>query len=343
MLNWPIFADAASNLRFLSHPNVLHHFDLALLNEDFAQDLAAEAVVKFGSHIVSKRIWAWIDKQPNLKLLSISDSIQRIDHLGRFEHLYLPHLSSALENIIHQIDGNKRAEGYKASRVRLEDDAKKDHSKGSNLYRSISRHIDNFLKKNRSNEGYFSARLAASISEPTNLFLSASMPVRDVDQFAKPTNVAIHVYANRGASGIDGVTSSAVGVALASKKPTILLIGDVAFLHDTNGLMLLKTISVPVLVVVFNNGGGGIFHFLPIAKEALVITPYLDTPHDVSIKSLCLAHQVDHELIADPVRFEDAIKRFFTCRTTSVLEVMIERDQNVRAHQELYRSLQSAL
>jgi 2-succinyl-5-enolpyruvyl-6-hydroxy-3-cyclohexene-1-carboxylate synthase len=319
-LKWPIYADVTSNLRLSTHKNILHHFDLALLNKEFASLCAVDAVIKFGGRIVSKRFWSWLDQKPNLQLLSMSESPQRIDPSGRFLHLHVPDLATSLQDI-HQ----------KA----VAQEAWFDPT----MYQSLTRRIDNFLEQNRTNEGYYAARLVASICEPVNLFVSSSMPIRDVDQLAKPTAIPISMYANRGASGIDGVMSSATGVAIANNKPTILLIGDVAFLHDTNGLMLLRQSSVPMLVVVFNNGGGGIFHFLPIAAEPEVITPYLDTPHDVSISSLCQAHTIHHERVVDPISFDDAMKGFIKNRTTRVIEVMIDRAENVRAHQGLYRSL----
>lgn len=322
-LSWPIFADVTSNLRLSKHPNIMHHFDLALLNHAFVNDFKPEVVVKLGGRIVSKRFWSWIEKISACKLVSMSDSPERIDHVGRFAHWYVTDEQLVLQDIIQRINTHRPKPWLTSA-----------------LYQSLTRRIENFLETNRNNEAYYSARLVASISEPTNLFLSSSMPIRDIDQFAQPTHVPIDVYANRGASGIDGVTSSAIGVAAATNKPTILLIGDVAFVHDTNGLMLLKTINVPILIVVFNNGGGGIFHFLPIAKEQDVITPYLDTPHQVSIKHVCQAHQIAHNVINDAVNFADAVKRFYQERTTVVLEVMIDRDENVRTHQMMYQVLQ---
>ncbi len=166
------------------------------------------------------------------------------------------------------------------------------------------------------------------------------MPIRDLDQFAHASSQSIDVFANRGASGIDGIISSAAGVATASKKPTLLLIGDVAFLHDTNGLMLLKNLKTPLLIVVVNNCGGGIFHFLPIGQETEIVTPYLDTPHNVKIEALCRAHEVSYQMVAMR-NYEGAIKEFFRSKKTQVIEISIDRERNVALHKEIYQGIKS--
>lgn len=88
------------------------------------------------------------------------------------------------------------------------------------------------------------------------------------------------------------------------------------------------------MVIVFNNGG--IFHFLPIAKESDVIAPYLDTPHKVSIEHLCRAHKLDHHVINDASGFDKAIKQFYAQPENLVLEVVVDRAKNVEAHQKVY-------
>lgn len=318
-LQWPIYADITSNMRFIKHDSIVHHFDLALLNPSWAESLDYDVVLKFGGRIVAKRIWAFIERGTRLNL-SLSNSPERIDHTGVMQHTFVHELPAAIDDLIARLPSMP-------SRV---DDVEK-----------INRTVRDFLENNRNNEAYFSSRLIAQISEPVNFFVSSSMPIRDLDQFAQPTTIPIHLYASRGASGIDGVVSTAVGMTIADELPGILLIGDVAFIHDTNGLSLLRMSTKPLLIVVFNNNGGGIFHFLPIAKEPDVVTPYLDTPHDINIADLCRAHRVKHERVTDAVEFDEAIRQFFHERTTRVVEVMIDREVNVRHHNDFYERIAS--
>lgn len=322
MTGWPIYADVSSNLRLRHHPNLLTHGDLMLLRaEKFAGDF--DLVVKFGSRIVSKRFWHWIESLSKTTLLSLSEKADRIDHTGSFTHVTVGDLSSFLSSLMSTWPAKKQ-------------------SKTTKLFeraRHVDRLVDNFLEHGCDNEGYYAARLIMQIPRPTSLFLSSGMPIRDVDQFARPTHSATEVFVNRGVSGIDGIMSTAIGVSIARQQPMVVLLGDIAFLHDTNALMLIAHAPAPMLVVVINNNGGGIFHFLPIAQETDVVSPYLDTPHSVNIKSLCAAHQIHHRHVNNPCEFDEAIAQFFIDDNSMVIEVAIDRATNVRLHKELYERI----
>ncbi|HXW53875.1 MAG TPA: 2-succinyl-5-enolpyruvyl-6-hydroxy-3-cyclohexene-1-carboxylic-acid synthase [Myxococcota bacterium] len=324
LTNWPIFTDITSNLRLCRHPNLLHYGELAFLHREFFTLLDVDRVLKFGARVVSKRFWSWVEASPRAQWLSLSESPERIDHVGHFSHVQVSSLKSVLTSI------NERCQ-EKGPSARI--------NALTRFQNKIAHLVDQFLAVKQNNEAYFVTRVMAHIMEPATLFLSSGMPIRDMDQVARPSGVAVNVLANRGVSGIDGVISSAAGVAIADEKPVILLIGDVAFLHDTNGLMLLAITKAPVLIIVINNNGGGIFHFLPIAAEQDVVTPYLDTPHDVQIRALCQAHHVAHALVRDPEEYDDALRQFFTERKTMVVEVVIDRAVNVQLHKDFYRQI----
>jgi 2-succinyl-5-enolpyruvyl-6-hydroxy-3-cyclohexene-1-carboxylate synthase len=319
-IQWPIFADITSNLRLTKHPLILHHFDVALNNHQFLKELDPEVVVHIGDRIVSKRFWSWIEKNEHLQFVRLSEYDNTVNHIGRGQHF-------CVGDLARTIDG-----------LELKTKTRSVSPKIFDIHENVRQKVGDFLESSEHNEAYFAAKLVASISEPVNLFVSSSMPIRDLDQFASPSTQAIDVFANRGASGIDGVISSAVGVAVASKKPTILLIGDVAFLHDSNALMLLKESTTPLLIVVINNNGGGIFHFLPIGQEAEVVTPYLDTPHQVKIGALCEAHEVAYRRVGVK-DFEGAIGQFFLGKESQVFEIGIERAINVALHKAVHLAI----
>ena len=116
----------------------------------------------------------------------------------------------------------------------------------------------------------------------SGLVVTASMPVRDLNMFARPRNEKLSVLSNRGASGIDGNVATAVGFARGLDQPTTLLIGDLALLHDLNSLALVASAPQPLILVVINNDGGGIFHFLPIAEKTDLFEPAFGTPHVIA-------------------------------------------------------------
>jgi 2-succinyl-5-enolpyruvyl-6-hydroxy-3-cyclohexene-1-carboxylate synthase len=98
------------------------------------------------------------------------------------------------------------------------------------------------------------------------LVVGNSLPVREVDAFARASVRNVGVLGQRGANGIDGVVSGAAGAAMASKRPTLLLVGDVSFAHDLSGLALARRVETPLVIVVIDNEGGRIFEHLPAAR-----------------------------------------------------------------------------
>ena len=121
------------------------------------------------------------------------------------------------------------------------------------------------------------------------LVLGNSLPIRNFDTWVPPTGTSLHVFSQRGVSGIDGIVSSAAGVASCVSEATAVLVGDVSFLHDINGLQLASQVSSPLIVVVVNNGGGRIFEQLPIARQGREEwLPYFTTPHEASVAGAAL-------------------------------------------------------
>jgi 2-succinyl-5-enolpyruvyl-6-hydroxy-3-cyclohexene-1-carboxylate synthase len=125
------------------------------------------------------------------------------------------------------------------------------------------------------------------------VMLSSSMPVRDADMHADSAATPSCI-ANRGASGIDGIVATAVGACRATRRPVLLLIGDVAALHDLSSWSLLRDLPAPMCVVVVNNDGGGIFRFLPIAGHPSVFSPWFDSPHGLDFSSAARMFSLAH-------------------------------------------------
>ncbi len=187
------------------------------------------------------------------------------------------------------------------------------------------------------------ARLVASQVGPQqtvrNLVLSSSMPVRDVEWYA-PVAVGARVYSNRGANGIDGVIATAIGVA-AAVGPTVVLIGDVAFLHDSTSLTALAHRGVDLRIVVVDNDGGGIFSFLSQASAlpGERFEQLFGTPHGTDLEALCRAHHLP------VVTANDAESLLAALQTAgpSVVLLRSERAANVVAHQRINRAVHDAL
>ena len=138
--------------------------------------------------------------------------------------------------------------------------------------------------------------------------LSSSMPVRDAEMHADCAATPLCI-ANRGASGIDGIVATAAGACRASRTPVLLLIGDVAALHDLASWSLLRDLPAPMCVVVVNNDGGGIFRFLPIADHGEIYSPWFDSPHGLAFGGAAAMFSLAYERVGDMRGFAEAVRR----------------------------------
>jgi len=176
-------------------------------------------------------------------------------------------------------------------------------------------------------DGQVVAEVAALLPEGAALFMGNSLPVRHLDQFGKPRAERLHLYANRGASGIDGVISTALGVAAAKRdQPLTLVIGDISFYHDMNGLLAVQRCAVPVTIVLINNDGGGIFRRLPIrdfepAFNDLFLTPHgLDFEHAARLYGLAYQRVETRQAFVEAFTAPAARARLIEVRTDGQLD-----------------------
>jgi 2-succinyl-5-enolpyruvyl-6-hydroxy-3-cyclohexene-1-carboxylate synthase len=179
------------------------------------------------------------------------------------------------------------------------------------------------------------------------LFVGNSMPVRDLDAFSASVPRGVRVLANRGANGIDGVISSALGATLASLRPTALLVGDLSFLHDAGALQVAARLGAPLLVVVINNDGGGIFHALPAAGLGAVFERCFATPHGIDIARSVDASGRDGGIearrVTDGEDLERAFDDWLESPRTVVVEVASDRREAAKARASLFAAAVSSI
>ncbi len=171
-----------------------------------------------------------------------------------------------------------------------------------------------------------------------SLFVSNSMPIRDLDTFL-PMGTPLRILANRGANGIDGILSSALG-ATYEVENRYLLVGDLAFLHDINGLLMAQT--VPITILLVNNTGGGIFSFLPQQNlDPALFEPLFGTAQDVDFSHLAAGYGVEYERISSITHLHSTLQQQATA--TRVLEIVTDRPENVRLHRLIWEQTNEAL
>ena len=144
-------------------------------------------------------------------------------------------------------------------------------------------------------EGRVIPALENALGPEDRLFVGSSMPIRDLEWFYHPAGPGPEVLTNRGANGIDGTVSTALGASLDGKR-TLLLCGDLTFLHDSNALLSAYGHPGDLTVLVINNQGGGIFNHLPVARETRHFERLWGTPQAADLAKLCAAHGVRHDL-----------------------------------------------
>ncbi|MEH2264895.1 2-succinyl-5-enolpyruvyl-6-hydroxy-3-cyclohexene-1-carboxylic-acid synthase [Nostoc sp.] len=311
-LKWPVLAEGLSPVRNYAelNPYLISTYDLILRNQQLAKQLAPEMVIQVGEMPTSKELRNWIDvKQPRRWVIDKSD--QNLDPLhGRTTHLRISVEDIKVEerNLSLSPDYGKQWCDAEA-KVRLA----VDQTMGK---------IDEIIESK-------AAWLISQILPPeTPLFIANSMPVRDVEYFWKPNNLGVRSHFNRGANGIDGTLSTALGIA-HRQQSSVMLTGDLALLHDTNGFLIRNKFVGHLTIVLINNNGGGIFEMLPIAKFDPPFEEFFGTPQDIDFAQLCATYNVQHELITS---WEDLRQKLNPLLTTGirVLELRTNRKDDAK-------------
>jgi len=324
-----VLAEAASNVRYGQSRDVIGAYDALLRDERFAREHRPELVLRIGGGLTAKRLQAWLD-QSGAYAVHASDSGAPVD----------PQHSTSLV-----LEGDVVLTCRELSRHapdRRSSDWLRRFRKAEALARSAL--AEAFLADDRLTEPRAAREVVAALPPRSTLFLSSSMPIRDADTFALESGGgAVRVLANRGANGIDGVTSTALGAAIALAQPTVLLTGDLAFLHDLSGLLTAARHRLSLVVVVVNNDGGGIFSFLPIASSTEHFEALFGMPHGVSLRCAAELFGAQHHLPRGARALREAVREAARGGGLHVVEVQAERAANVAEHQALFEKVSRAL
>jgi 2-succinyl-5-enolpyruvyl-6-hydroxy-3-cyclohexene-1-carboxylate synthase len=183
--------------------------------------------------------------------------------------------------------------------------------------------------------------ISQTIPPKTPLFIANSMPVRDVEFFWKPNNLGVRSHFNRGANGIDGTLSTALGIAHRHQS-SVMLTGDLALLHDTNGFLIRNKFVGHLTIILINNNGGGIFEMLPIAKFDPPFEEFFGTPQDIDFAQLCVTYGVQHELITSWQQLQQRLNPLPT-QGIRVLELQTNRKIDAKWRQDNLRKFAAGL
>jgi 2-succinyl-5-enolpyruvyl-6-hydroxy-3-cyclohexene-1-carboxylate synthase len=194
--------------------------------------------------------------------------------------------------------------------------------------------------------------LADALPDGGVLWASSSMPVRDLDAWLPSTGRAITVCANRGANGIDGVVSSALGSSAVAAGPVAVVVGDLAFLHDLNALVAARLHGLSATIVLVNNDGGGIFSFLPQAQPGVPVPgsglpehyeELFGTPHGIDVGPIVASLGGEHRLVGDAAALGAAVRDSVGRPGVRVIELRTDRARNLELHRDLAAAVRRAL
>ncbi len=185
-------------------------------------------------------------------------------------------------------------------------------------------------------EGAVLNTVSRRLPDPATCFVSNSMPVRDLDRFGEPNESNVTVLGNRGVSGIDGIISSGLGAGSATDDPLVLVVGDLAFYHDMNGLLALSRCGVDATIVVIDNDGGGIFHKLPIEEFDPPFTEQFRTPHGLDFSPTGELYGFNFEKAIDREEFIELFDASLASEGTQVLLTQFNAEQSHRFREQLH-------
>jgi len=195
------------------------------------------------------------------------------------------------------------------------------------------------------NEPLVAATLVDALPAEATLFTAASMPIRELETFApaKADPPAPRILANRGANGIDGTVAAALGAAAADVGPVVLHVGDVTLAYDLTALLSARRLGLALTIVLVNNDGGGIFDFLPVAREGADFERHVATPHGLDFSQAAALFGARHVLAADVATLRRELERAVEPVGVTIVEVRTERHANVALHRRVWDAVATAL
>jgi 2-succinyl-5-enolpyruvyl-6-hydroxy-3-cyclohexene-1-carboxylate synthase len=342
LLGWPLLADPLSGVR--CGLGVIDAYDAFLRDEGWAAQHPPDVVLRFGAIPTSKPLLLYLQRYPQARQILVDGdggwndpTLLVSDVIHADARLFCGGLTEALSENPPRPDLSLWAHSWRTANQATR--------------RVLAEHL---AEMDEPFEGKVFAELADLLPNRAVLYVGNSMPVRDCDTFFPATGKYVRILANRGANGIDGVVSSALGASAASAEmgdsmfnpgPLVLVIGDLSFYHDMNGLLAAKLYNLDATIILLNNDGGGIFSFLPQASgtEAERFEQLFGTPTGLDFRPAVEMYGGQFRRPATWDAFRQDVRDSIFGRGLTVIEVRTDRAQNVAQHRALWPAVSAAL
>jgi len=349
LLGYPILADPLSQMRSGKHDqsHILTSYDAFLRIDAFTEQMQPEIVLRFGAMPTAKPVLTYLKRYSTCPLVVIDGNEDWQEPTQLASELIHTDPVALCKALVAALVGTdlSRPNSNQPLRGRDESDPTDDwlltwQQTDSYTKQALQATIQDFSAPF---EGRVFTELNQLLPEGALLYTGNSMPVRDLDTFFWGRERTVRIMGNRGANGIDGIVSSALGASAVTNGPNVLVIGDLSFFHDMNGLLAAKLHKLNLTIVLINNDGGGIFSFLPQADYTEHFEQLFGTPIGLDYSYAAQMYGGHYQRVADWESFRVAVQRGMYDGGLHIVEVTTERDSNVHMHRELWQSVAQAL
>jgi 2-succinyl-5-enolpyruvyl-6-hydroxy-3-cyclohexene-1-carboxylate synthase len=349
---WPLLADPLSGAR--RGNAAIAHYDALLREETFAGTLHPDLILRVGDLPVSKPLRTWLASLSDIPQVALDPEGAWQDPAAVLSDSLALEPVAALRGLaaLASATTGTSPTDTRATPAETKTSLTPADSDWLAGWRAADERaaeaILGVLGSENLNEPQVAVELGVLLPAEATLFVASSMPVREIETFWPVRPDPPRVLCNRGANGIDGIVSSAFGAAADTEGPVVLLIGDVALAHDIGGLLAAKRLELKLTIVLVDNGGGGIFDFLPVsrtamAKEADIYTRHIATPPGLDFAQVAALYGLAHERVETVPAFRAALERALSPQASSTLiHVRTDRAANVELHAHVWSAVSRA-
>ena len=322
----PLLAEPLSGAR--RGPAAIAHYDALLRDPEFAAAHAPDLVIRVGDLPTSKPLRQWLHGLDDTLQIAFDPENVWQDPAGAVATIIAADPRCTLDAIAARM--KRRPDIAWLERWHRAD-------------RNAAHAIATALTPAGLNEPRVAAEIGSLLPPEATVVVASSMPVRDVETFFPAREHPPRVLANRGANGIDGTVSTAFGCAAAESGPVLLLIGDIALIHDIGGLLSASRLDLKLTIVLLHNDGGGIFDFLPVSREGDDYVTHVATPHGLDFTHAAALFGLGYEVADTPDAFRAALRRALDADRTSIVAVHTDRAANVQLHGAVWDEVARAI
>ncbi len=334
-LGYPVLADPLSHVRTGPHHDalIIDSYDAFLKDASISALLEPEVIIRFGAMPTAKSFLLYAQRHGETRSILVDGDGGWNDpalHANLVVHAdpvrFCERLADGLSSA-----GFQPLPGWSADWIQIDQSTRG----------TMTGIVDGFSEMF---EGRVFQELARVLPEDSTLYAGNSMPVRDMDTFFPGGPERIRFLSNRGANGIDGVVSSALGASTVAGGPTVLVIGDLSFYHDMNGLLAAKLHDLNATIVLVNNDGGGIFSFLPQAERPEHFEALFGTPHGLDFQPAATLYGLEYQVASTWDGFKTAVSASIGQPGVQVIEIPApDRTTNVNLHRQIWTAMSREL